>query len=140
MNFLFSQYDISETWTAIQNFVYGLSGKKTSSLKSLTVFLPCNLEGKQHEMVILPFKHTQIFIFLTLFLLHKFTTSCLKCSRRSYEFFKQIHWKKGYQFSRPQEGCHLPNSSWPEILNPLPSVRRTDWPYTHLIDKCSKKA
>ncbi len=23
---------------------------------------------------------------------------------------------------------------------PLPSGRRTDWPYTHLIDKCSKKA
>jgi hypothetical protein len=25
-------------------------------------------------------------------------------------------------------------------FNPLPSGRRTDWPYTHLIDKCSKKA
>jgi hypothetical protein len=25
-------------------------------------------------------------------------------------------------------------------VNPLPSGRRTDWPYTHLIDKCSKKA
>jgi hypothetical protein len=25
-------------------------------------------------------------------------------------------------------------------LNPLPSGRRTDWPYTHLNDKCSKKA
>ncbi len=27
-----------------------------------------------------------------------------------------------------------------ERINPLPSGRRTDWPYTHLIDKCSKKA
>jgi hypothetical protein len=27
-----------------------------------------------------------------------------------------------------------------EFFNPLPSGRRTDWPYTHLIDKCSKKA
>ncbi len=26
------------------------------------------------------------------------------------------------------------------FINPLPSGRRTDWPYTHLNDKCSKKA
>ncbi len=24
--------------------------------------------------------------------------------------------KKGYRFSRPQSGCHLPNSPWPGII------------------------
>jgi hypothetical protein len=24
--------------------------------------------------------------------------------------------KKGYRFSRPQPGCHLPNPSWPGII------------------------
>ncbi len=29
--------------------------------------------------------------------------------------------KKGYQFSRPQPGCHLPNSSWPGIIKLFPA-------------------
>jgi hypothetical protein len=27
-----------------------------------------------------------------------------------------IHCKKDYQFSRPQPGCHIPNSPWPGII------------------------
>ncbi len=27
-----------------------------------------------------------------------------------------IHCTKGYRFSRPQPGCHLPNSPWPGII------------------------
>ncbi len=30
--------------------------------------------------------------------------------------------KKGYRFSRPQPGCHLPNSLWAEIIN-IPDQR-----------------
>jgi hypothetical protein len=29
--------------------------------------------------------------------------------------------KKGYRFSRPQPGCHLPNSSWPGIIKLFPA-------------------
>jgi Rieske Fe-S protein len=29
--------------------------------------------------------------------------------------------KKGYGFSRPQPGCHLPNSPWPGIIILLPA-------------------
>jgi hypothetical protein len=28
--------------------------------------------------------------------------------------------KKGYRFSRPQPGCHVPNSTWPEINKLFP--------------------
>jgi hypothetical protein len=30
--------------------------------------------------------------------------------------FECVHCKKGYRFSRPQPGCHLPNSSWQGII------------------------
>jgi hypothetical protein len=29
--------------------------------------------------------------------------------------------KKGYQFSRPQSGCHLPNSPWGGIIKLFPA-------------------
>jgi hypothetical protein len=29
---------------------------------------------------------------------------------------KHKHCKKGYRFSRPQSGCHLPNSPWAGII------------------------
>jgi hypothetical protein len=32
-----------------------------------------------------------------------------------------IHCKKGYRFSRPQPGCHLPNSPWPGIIKLFPA-------------------
>jgi hypothetical protein len=28
--------------------------------------------------------------------------------------------KKGYRFSRPQPGCHVPNSTWPRIIKLFP--------------------
>jgi hypothetical protein len=30
--------------------------------------------------------------------------------------------KKGLRFSRPQPGCHLPNSSWPRIIQFFPAT------------------
>ncbi len=33
----------------------------------------------------------------------------------------QIHCKKGWRFSRPQPGCHLPNSPWPEKIYLFPA-------------------
>jgi hypothetical protein len=27
-----------------------------------------------------------------------------------------LHCKKGWRYSRPQPGCHLPNFPWPEII------------------------
>jgi hypothetical protein len=32
-----------------------------------------------------------------------------------------IHCKKGKRFSRPQPGCHQPNSPWPGIVKLLPA-------------------
>jgi hypothetical protein len=32
-----------------------------------------------------------------------------------------MHCKKGYPFSRPQPGCHLPNSPWPGIIKLFPA-------------------
>jgi hypothetical protein len=32
-----------------------------------------------------------------------------------------VHCKKGYRFSRPQPGCHLPNSPWPGIIKLFPA-------------------
>jgi hypothetical protein len=52
-----------KTWTAIQNFVYGLSGKKKLPLSDLSqYFTPCriNVKGQQLEMSILTFKPTKI--------------------------------------------------------------------------------
>jgi len=31
---------------------------------------------------------------------------------------------KGLAISRPQPGCHLPNSPWPGIIYPIPVPRR----------------
>jgi hypothetical protein len=33
-----------------------------------------------------------------------------------FQLLMHPHCKKGYRFSRPQPGCHLPNSPWPEII------------------------
>jgi hypothetical protein len=33
-----------------------------------------------------------------------------------YRKHSSIHCKKGYRFSRPQTGCHQPNSPWLEII------------------------
>ncbi len=34
--------------------------------------------------------------------------------------------KKGYRFSRPQPGCHSPNSPWPGINKLFPASERVD--------------
>jgi hypothetical protein len=44
--------------------------------------------------------------------------------------------KIGYTLDHYQRVLHR----FISYFNPLPSGRRTDWPYTHLNDKCSKKA
>jgi hypothetical protein len=33
----------------------------------------------------------------------------------------QLHSKKGYRFSRPQQGCYLPHSLWPGIIKLFPA-------------------
>ncbi len=33
-----------------------------------------------------------------------------------FQLLMHPHCKKGYRFSRPQPGCHLPNSPWPGII------------------------
>jgi hypothetical protein len=33
---------------------------------------------------------------------------------------RSLHCKKGKPFSRPQPGCHLPNSPWPGIIKFFP--------------------
>ncbi len=35
-----------------------------------------------------------------------------------------LHCKKGYIFSRPRPGCHLPNSLWPGIIYLFPAAAR----------------
>jgi hypothetical protein len=32
-----------------------------------------------------------------------------------------VHCKKGYRFSRPQPGCHLPNTHWTGIFKLFPA-------------------
>ncbi len=40
------------------------------------------------------------------------------------ERFRWVHCKKGQRFSRPQPGCHLPNSPWAGIIKFFPARER----------------